>query len=78
MQGLSDLVLAAEPVSGAFRWVLRAASVFLIALAIMTFAAPARARMFLGAQGSTLLINTLEGVLRLIVGVALIGFAHAV
>jgi hypothetical protein len=78
MDGLADFIVNAEPVAGTYRWVLRAASVFLIVLGITTFAAPDRARAFLGAQASTLFINSVEGVLRLIVGVALIGFARGV
>lgn len=78
LDGLSEIVLNAEPFEDFYRWVLRIAGLFLVSLGIMVFASPARARAFLKAQASTLLINCLEGALRLIVGVALLGFVSRV
>lgn len=75
MDMISEWALAIEPFAEAYRWALRAAAAFLIGLAAMTMVFPARARAFLAGQASTLCLNTLEGALRLVAGVALIGFA---
>lgn len=74
MEAVSQWVLDIEPFPETYRWVLRAAAVYLIGLSAVIVLAQDRASAFLSGHASTILLNTLEGVLRLIAGVALIGF----
>ena len=76
LEPLLDTLVRLEPFSGFYVSVLRLAAVFLIAVALSVLIMPEQAKRFLSGYASTLLVNSIEGVLRALVGLSLTGYAH--
>ncbi|HCR94925.1 MAG: hypothetical protein CMH91_04400 [Oceanicaulis sp.] len=76
LEPLLDGLVSLEPFSGFYLSVLRLAAVFLMALALSVLIIPEQAKHFLSGYASTLLVNSVEGVLRALVGLSLAGYAH--
>ena len=76
LEPVLDGLVSLEPFSGFYLSVLRLAAVFLIALSLSVVFVPEQAKRFLSGYASSLLANSIEGVLRALVGLSLAGYAH--
>jgi len=76
MDAIFGVITDLEPFHHFYFAILLATAVFLIGLGLVIFVAPERAKRFLSGFASTLSLNTLEALLRLLVGVSLAGFAN--